>query len=285
MKSCESGSKVSKWVEDTHKSAPIEIDLRESTSKEMTDESGMESDELPQSDTSDSEMRVIRGGGDNRSSVPENTINPHDSPRERRTSVAPATRPAGGKSTHALTPAKSDKRPLVAGGEEGESERGPAWEYGQEKSSKREENKASMMRRRAEKAPHCKTMIWRDEADHREKEIVSHRECDEKGYSRKRGYELEIGKEKTDTVPASHHKKRPPSDSRGIQLTPSTTIPIRKQVPPSNSRQNARYWTLDALDVATRAPATATSYITGLEINSIKCRRVIFDARTTRKVP
>ena len=75
--------------------------------------SNTDSERLPQSDTSDSEMRVTRGGGDNRSSVPENTMNPHDSPQERRTIVAPATRKAAGKTTHALNPAKSDKHPLV----------------------------------------------------------------------------------------------------------------------------------------------------------------------------
>jgi hypothetical protein len=61
-------------------------------------------DGLPRSDTSESEMRVIRDRGDNRSLVPDETMKPHDSPRERSTSVAPATRQAGGKSIQLSTP-------------------------------------------------------------------------------------------------------------------------------------------------------------------------------------
>src|ERR1700689_3293451 len=204
-------------------------------------------------------MRAIRGGGENRSSGPRNAINPHDSPRERSTSVAPATCQAGGKSTHALNPAKSDKRPLVEGDEDSDSEGQSTQRYGQKDSSKKKEYKASMMRRRAQKEPRCKTTIWLDEADHEQRVIISHRECDEKRYSREKGYVLEMGKGELEAAPASHHQKPPSNDLCGTQTVPLTTMCTRKQVPPSNIRQNARRASLDALDVATALPTIATA--------------------------
>jgi hypothetical protein len=116
------GEHVEAEIETLLDAVPLRNPLRGKGRLVDSQQSDIDLDELPQSDTSSSEMRVIRGGGDNRSSVPENTINPYDSPRERRTSVAPATRQAGGKSTHALNPAKSDKRPLVDGDKDGESD-------------------------------------------------------------------------------------------------------------------------------------------------------------------
>jgi len=64
-----------------------------------------------------------------------------------------------------------------------------------------------MKQRQAEKALGCMAMIWPDKADHSERRIKSPHDCDQKECSREKEYELEIGKGKVDTPPASHHQK------------------------------------------------------------------------------
>ena len=83
--------------------------------------------------------------------------------------------------------------------------------------------------------------------------------ADQEGGSRKKGYELEIGKGTTDMTPTSHHQKPPSNDSRNIQPTPSTTACTRKLVPPSSSRQSARKASLDDLEEATSVSAAVTA--------------------------
>jgi hypothetical protein len=143
-----------------------------------------------------------------------------------------------------------------------------ACKYGQKHSSKRNEYKAMEKQHEAEKAPGCTPMIWLDKADHDERRMGLSHYYGQKGCSREKRWDLEIGKGKADMTPASHEQKQPLNDSRSTQPTPPTRIVTRKPVPPSASRQNARCAVLDALDLATAVSADAITPLTTKPIQS-----------------